>query len=1125
MEFNNKSLFCKYKNLPILIKIFFFQEELNQTINLSTKPKAFTAVFIQKNVMKELKDIFNYKKIYSVFKEVNIIEHIKENDIIKNENINDFVILNIIYLLENVKKDLVEEIENINLEEKKNTLKIKNKKNEKEWNYKHIIYNKDNGKMEKINYIDDFEIITLDIFMLLQEQNIQLKQILGHYIVDNKKLYIFIGGYNYNFLEIGHFDNNGIFNIEYLLNSDEINDSSILRKYFENYGINKAIQKFDKQKEINFIYYDKYKISCYKFNEDKYSDKLKALILLSICQNKICNNNNHEEKVFLLNKDFLENFKFSHINGIIIKNEKIKKYIDGINIQNMSLDLNYEIISELDNNELKQIDKIISGVKHNVNHKPEKEEIILFDSKKIKIFKEFILINQKIFNDFISHIFKIKIKNQNFSFISVNNKDILKINYNNQYEIFIGKYNPQEFVYNIELILDFENIHYLNDEFNNLIKMNFDNYYNKRLIFSNNNASPIFSNNIIIGYSYIYNDSIKNYSSLNKYIKYSKDKNLNKILSLYLFYKRIQEKSNLNNNINYEECYLIDKEFLINIKNEINYKLIKDELENINLSHNILDKDNNQNKYALIINLNDTILKEYSNRKIDKKQFKNKMIEPNIIVIKENIMVYNNFGIIDKNVLQRFIGKYENNKILAKYIINNGHIIIYLPNYLNEKKYVSLIGSLDYEQNISIEYFFIFDNENDMKIYIEGILNQLDNYMNNINLINNISPIFDNNSKIIGNIIKYENNNNNNYNNDNQIKDLKNEFKECPKFGLQNIGATCYMNATLQCFCHIKKFVEFFKYSKQVIDFKNNEKLLSYSFKILIDNLWPNENIISNNKYYVPEDFKNKISIMNPLFNGVAANDSKDLVNFIIMTLHLELNKIDNNQNDNYIAIDQTNKELVLNNYIQEFIKSNKSIISDLFYATNCNITECWRCHIKIYNYQVYFFITFPLEEVRKYKNQFNQYNNNIVNIYDCFDYDSKSNIMNGDNSMYCNYCKMNCDCVMSTHLVTGPEILILILNRGKGIQFDVKINFVEYLNLSNYIEFKNTGVHYELIGVITHIGESGMGGHFIAYCRDPLSKLWNKYNDAIVTDVNNFQNDVINFAMPYLLFYQKINI
>ena len=49
------------------------------------------------------------------------------------------------------------------------------------------------------------------------------------------------------------------------------------------------------------------------------------------------------------------------------------------------------------------------------------------------------------------------------------------------------------------------------------------------------------------------------------------------------------------------------------------------------------------------------------------------------------------------------------------------------------------------------------------------------------------------------------------------------------------------------------------------------------------------------------------------------------------------------------------------------------------------------------------------------------------------------------------------------------------------------------------------------------------MSGHFIAYCRDLWNNnTWYKYNDAIVTQVNDFQSDVVNFAMPYLLFYKK---
>jgi ubiquitin C-terminal hydrolase len=48
------------------------------------------------------------------------------------------------------------------------------------------------------------------------------------------------------------------------------------------------------------------------------------------------------------------------------------------------------------------------------------------------------------------------------------------------------------------------------------------------------------------------------------------------------------------------------------------------------------------------------------------------------------------------------------------------------------------------------------------------------------------------------------------------------------------------------------------------------------------------------------------------------------------------------------------------------------------------------------------------------------------------------------------------------------------------------------------------------------------MGGHFIAYCKEYWNNQWLKFNDAIVTPVNDFKSEVIDFAMPYLLFYQK---
>jgi len=365
----------------------------------------------------------------------------------------------------------------------------------------------------------------------------------------------------------------------------------------------------------------------------------------------------------------------------------------------------------------------------------------------------------------------------------------------------------------------------------------------------------------------------------------------------------------------------------------------------------------------------------------------------------------------------------------------------------------------------------------------------------------------------------------------NSIHSTRINFKAKPLIGLRNIGATCYMNTTLQILCNVEKFVDFFKYYKQInqiIESDTKNEKLSTSFKILVENLYPND--LKNSKStYAPRDFKDKISKMNPLFQGIAANDAKDLVNFLIITLHNELNKAPKNQIENIndtLSLNRSDKTTMFNNFAKDFMKNNQSIISDLFYASNYNMTQCCGCNSISYNYQIYFFLIFPLEKVRQFKLMNNEgyynYNNNEVDIYDCFDYDNKINLMTGDDAMYCNYCRQTCGSEMSTHLSTGPEILIIILNRGKGIEFNVKINFYLDLNLSNYIELQNTGTQYELFGVITHIGESGMGGHFIAYCKEYWNNQWLKFDDATVEKVKDFKSEVIDFAMPYLLFYQK---
>ena len=619
-------------------------------------------------------------------------------------------------------------------------------------------------------------------------------------------------------------------------------------------------------------------------------------------------------------------------------------------------------------------------------------------------------------------------------------------------------------------------------------------------------------------------------------INFTKNETLQKITYLYCYYtymiKNIYENKNKKkNNKIFSKYYLINHSPFLKIKIDLDYKMLKDEFDNNENIKKLIDTSfpnvNNLNIEEII-----KLVSQESIQKYKKKEIiidKNLNIEPNMIPKmlqnqQDNIFIYNDFEIIDKNLLQFFFPKFkELNKIEADCLIHQGKVIINLPTYMNNNKYVTLIGEVDYDTyNFITSFILIYDTDSHQKSHINYILdNNINKYLELIQVI--YTPINLNN-QTIGTLIL------------NQEGEIPPPKKERPKIGLQNIGATCYMNATLQCFVHIKKFVEYFKNNKQKKDVLSNKKTLSYSFKILIDKLIPDDYTKIKEKVYAPEEFKAKISKMNPLFEGVAANDSKDLINFIVMTLHDELNLANDNITSSNQILNQANKDIMFQIFSKDFIQKYDSLASKLFYGINYNITKCTLCGIPLYNFQVYFFLIFPLEEVRKFiyfnnNNQFNQFNQfnmnntNMVDIYHCFEYDRKITLMSGDNAMFCNICNKTTNSHICTNLVFGPNILIIILNRGKGKEFDVKLNFSENLDLSNYVEQHSAGVKYNLIGVITHLGESGMGGHFIAFCKDYDNNNWYKFNDAIVSPVNNFKAEVIDFGMPYLLFYQKENL
>ena len=164
-------------------------------------------------------------------------------------------------------------------------------------------------------------------------------------------------------------------------------------------------------------------------------------------------------------------------------------------------------------------------------------------------------------------------------------------------------------------------------------------------------------------------------------------------------------------------------------------------------------------------------------------------------------------------------------------------------------------------------------------------------------------------------------------------------------------------------------------------------------------------------------------------------------------------------------------------------------------------------------------------QEFNNNLNKINLLNQNTVDIYDCFEYSQNPEEFTGQNAMYCDNCHNQFPATFTTKLYNAPEVLIIVLNRGQGNQFKTKLKFDFQLNLMDCLEDKNSGCFYELIGLVTHMGESGGSGHFIATCKSPKDKNWYQYNDDLVFPVTNFNQQMLDYATPYILFFKKFNM
>eukprot|EP01119_Soliformovum_irregulare_P018254 TRINITY_DN5563_c0_g1_i1.p1 TRINITY_DN5563_c0_g1~~TRINITY_DN5563_c0_g1_i1.p1 ORF type:complete len:1047 (+),score=301.44 TRINITY_DN5563_c0_g1_i1:343-3141(+) len=285
--------------------------------------------------------------------------------------------------------------------------------------------------------------------------------------------------------------------------------------------------------------------------------------------------------------------------------------------------------------------------------------------------------------------------------------------------------------------------------------------------------------------------------------------------------------------------------------------------------------------------------------------------------------------------------------------------------------------------------------------------------------------------------------------------------------GLRNLGATCYMNALLQCLYMNKSFREGVYQMTPSRDIERSEDACMQLVELY------SRLQVSNQKYLDPSDFISSIKL-----NPHVQQDPQEFYSL-------------------FIALIERRHEGHANSRLKDLIKNE-------FGGKYRYVTTCQQCGNQTMSDTEFNDLSLSIKG-----------NSTLSNLLKDF---SAEESMTDGNQYNCESCQRLVDATRKIEITALPPVINFQLLRfyydqttGQKRKRRSRISFPQMLDMASYVNIQGKqppSLMYELSGILIHKGTSAYGGHYVAHLKDDDGKWW-VFDDESVKPLDTKLEDI----------------